>query len=87
MTNKVKEGEVLPKRGPGQPTKYRPEHCDILIDTFAEGGHVADFCQKVGICEKTFYNLVREHEDLSEAYGVAKTRSKALSSRKSILGH
>ena len=75
MTDEVKEGEILQKRG--RPVKFKPETCQILIDVFENGGHIAHFCREVGICEKTFYNWVRDHEEIAQAYSTAKTISKA----------
>lgn len=40
----------------GQPTKYRPEYCELLIQHGVEGGTLESFGPKIGVHRGTLYN-------------------------------
>jgi hypothetical protein len=44
------------KRGRGQPTKYRPEYCDLLIEHMRQGLSFESFAAIVGTHKQTLYN-------------------------------
>lgn len=56
----------------GRPSKYKPEMCDQLIQTFADGHFIGTFCADVGIHKDTFYDWLKKFPDFSEAYKKAK---------------
>ncbi len=62
-TPKVQGGNG--KRGRGQPTKYRPEYCDKLIDHMKEGGKFGTFCAVIGVADTTVDKWVHDYEEFS----------------------
>lgn len=54
---------------PGQPTKYRPEYCDLLKDHFRQGGSMESFGAKCGngVSIQTVYNWLEAHPEFLEA--------------------
>lgn len=67
--SKIKE---IAKRGPGQPTKYDESiHRDMVIDLFARGASVVEFCCHAGICRQTFYNSWLKIPEFKYAYKLA----------------
>lgn len=61
----------MPDR-PGQPTKYKPEYCQELIDTMREGLSLSSFCSKIGVSRETAYEWMRRHDEFSDAHKIAK---------------
>ena len=56
----------------GRPTKYKPEMCDLMIETFKEGHFIGSFCAKAGITRDTFHRWVRENKEFSDTYKAAR---------------
>lgn len=62
------------KRGPGQPTKYRPEHPQQLLDYFTEkyeAGEfptLAAFAITLNVAKDTILEWSKVHEEFSVAY-------------------
>jgi hypothetical protein len=66
---------------PGQPTKYKPELCEQLIQT-AETSHlhnfsIAGFCQQIGISDRLYYTFTSKYPEFREAHQRAMTIMKA----------
>jgi hypothetical protein len=55
----------------GQPSKYKPEYCDMLIDHMSEGYSFESFGAVIRIGKKTMYNWIKDHEEWKEAKDVA----------------
>lgn len=66
------------KRGPGQPTKYRPEYCEKFIEVMESEGFIETFCSEIGIHVDTHYEWLRRHPEYSEAVKKGKAISKDL---------
>ena len=56
------------KRGRGQPTKYKPEYCDMLKDAGRKGEFIEKFILDWDISKETLYKWAKEHPDFSDAY-------------------
>lgn len=51
----------------GQPTKYKPEYCQMLIDHMKEGYSFFTFAAVLGVNPDTVYNWVNLFPEFSEA--------------------
>jgi hypothetical protein len=60
----------------GQPTKYKPEYCEALIDYMAKGFTLTAFAGSIRVSRETVYAWMSEHSDFSDAA----TRGKAAAS-------
>lgn len=56
-----------PKRGPGKPTKYRPEYCELIIHHMADGLSLDAFAAKVGVNIDTIHQWAKVHPEFKEA--------------------
>ena len=54
-------------RGPGQPTKYRPEYCQMLLDHMAKGLSFETFAGVVDVDRDTVYQWTYSHPEFSDA--------------------
>ena len=61
----------------GRPTKYKPEHDQLLLDMMANGKSVVQFCAAIGIARKTFYEWVKNNSEFSNTFTQAKTMCEA----------
>jgi hypothetical protein len=58
----------------GRPTDYRPEYCDLIIETARnEGLSVTAFAGVIGVSKETVYAWVRERPEFSDAVSRAKS--------------
>ena len=51
----------------GQPTKYRPEYCELLVGHMAEGLSFESFAGLLGVCKQTIYNWLDENPSFLDA--------------------
>lgn len=51
----------------GQPTKYKPEYCDKLIEHMSKGLSYQSFPALLDTCLKTVYNWEKEHPEFLQA--------------------
>ncbi len=51
----------------GQPTKYKPEYCEKLIEHMSIGHSFESFAGIVGVCFDTVYRWSNTHQEFSEA--------------------
>ena len=58
--------EVLP-RGKGQPTKYDPEYCALLIEHCKKGNSLESFGSLVNCSKQTIYNWLKQFPDFLDA--------------------
>lgn len=68
--------EVLFKRV--RNTNYDSWMCETIVEIAAQGGHVAQMCDAIGISSRdTFYRWLKDYEDFNQAYEEAKLKSQA----------
>ncbi len=65
-----------PKRSPGQPTKYKPEYCQLLIEHMKEGFSLESFAAKVDTCRDTLYHWRDAHSEFF--YAIKKGQAASL---------
>lgn len=88
------------KPSPGQPTKYDPKYCDMIIDYFGRnhvekvGGKIKGaelpqftaFARTIGVRRSTLHNWTREHPEFLDAYNTAKQLQEELIANNAING-
>lgn len=52
---------------PGQPTKYRPEYCQMLIDHMAKGFSYETFGATIGVARATVFNWEKDNPQFLDA--------------------
>lgn len=57
------------KKGRGQPTKYRPEYCERLVEHMTKGLSFESFAAQVDVSRDTLYEWAHKHPDFSDAKG------------------
>jgi len=62
-------------RKPGQPTKYKKEYCEKLIESGRLGKSFRWFCASIGVHWDTGYEWMKHHPDFSDAKKEAKSLS------------
>jgi len=72
MTNESEE-----KKGPGQPTLYRPKYCQKIIDIMKEGASAVEFAAEIGVCKDTVYEWANTIPEFSYAFTRARTLCQA----------
>lgn len=55
------------KRGPGQPTKYRPEYCQMLIEHMQKVHSFESFAAVINTDRSTLYNWCKDHREFFDA--------------------
>lgn len=55
------------KRSAGQPTKYKPEYCEMLIEHMSKGKPFQTFAAKIKVKRSTLYNWASEIPEFAEA--------------------
>lgn len=82
----------------GQPTKYDPKYCEMIIDYFdvkhykKEGRNIqgADlpqftaFARSIGVTRATLFNWTKEHQEFFDAYSTARQLQEELIVNNSI---
>lgn len=66
---------MVAKRGPGQPTKYKPEYCQKLIDHMAKGLSFESFAAECEVHFDSLYEWVKKNPEFSEAKKVGTAQS------------
>lgn len=59
------------KRGPGQPTSYRPEYCQVVIELGKKGKSKVQMCAHFSISRQTIDNWAHSNPEFLEALNVA----------------
>jgi len=75
-----------PKRGRGQPTKYKPEYCEQLIEYMSEGLSFESFGAEVNVNQDTLHEWAKVHKEFSEAKKRAFTMSLQVWEKKGLAG-
>lgn len=52
---------------PGQPTKYKPEYCQTLIELMSQGYSYASVAAELNTCRDTLHEWSRIHPEFSDA--------------------
>jgi len=63
--------------GPGQPTLYRPEYCEQVIEMGLKGMSVAQMCSSFNITRQTIDNWAAANPEFLEAFMKAKVHMQA----------
>lgn len=70
------------KRRRGQPTAYRPEYCEMVIEDMAQGYSLTAFAGKIRVSRDTVYEWIKQHADFSDAVNRARpARTRAYETR------
>lgn len=54
-------------RKAGQPTKYKPEYCQLVIDHMSRGLSFESFAGVVGTCKQTIYSWMAKYPEFLDA--------------------
>ncbi|MEY9239157.1 hypothetical protein ABIF68_006777 [Bradyrhizobium japonicum] len=60
----------------GRPSEYRPEYCELVIETMGQGISVAAFAGTIGVACDTVYQWMKRHAEFADA--VSRARAKQL---------
>jgi len=60
------------KRSRGQPTKYKPEYCELLIEAAKRGDSFLEFASSIDVHDDTLLEWCSKYPDFSVAYKRAK---------------
>lgn len=87
---KTKESSVVPVKKsyarPGQPTKYRPEYCEMLIEHMANGLSFETFGYSIGVSRDCVFEWAKTHPEFSDAKALAKDASFAFWEKLGVKG-
>ena len=61
----------------GQPTKYKEEYCEKIVEFMSVGGSLTQFAASIDVCRETVYEWGRVHPKFSDAIKMAKTKCEA----------
>jgi transposase len=61
----------------GRPTKYKPEFCQMIIDTMSTGASIVTFCSENKIARDTVSEWAKVHPEFSAALKQAQTNCQA----------
>jgi len=76
--------EVLPKMG--QPTKYRKEYCQRIIEERAKGYSEMGFAGIIGVKRTTIADWAKKHPEFAEARELAACAAREFYDRVGIMG-
>lgn len=62
---------------PGQPTKYDPAYCEVVVELGKQGKSVAQMCSHFDISRPTIDNWAEQHPEFFEAFTRAKAHMQA----------
>ncbi len=60
------------RKRPGQPTKYDPKYCEMLIEHRSKGFSFESFAAVIGTHRATLYEWAKVHPEFSDARNIAK---------------
>lgn len=73
-------------RKPGQPTLYKPEYCQMLIEHMEQGYSFQSFAAIVDVCEDTLYDWCKKNPEFAEAHRRGSTKSRLFYEKMGIDG-
>jgi hypothetical protein len=62
---------------PGQPTLYREDFCDRVIELGKQGFSVIEMCADIGISKQTIYDWTKANPEFLDAFTQARLHSQA----------
>lgn len=68
---KIKQAVAAEYEGKGRPTKYKPEHCQMLIDHMKTGYSFESFAAVINVNKDTIYEWSNSQPEFSEAKKIA----------------
>lgn len=71
----AKEKKKQEKRRPGQPTKYKPEYCQMVIDHMKTGRSLASFAASIGTYRQILYHWQEKNPEFLDACKTAQELS------------
>jgi len=74
------------KRGPGNPTKYKKDHCKVLVEKMSEGFSYEAIAGFIGVCRDTLYEWEKHHPEWVEAKKLGFSRSQTFWERIGLEG-
>lgn len=66
---------IKPAAGRGQPTLYRPEYCEQVIEWGKEGKSKAQIAARLNICRQTLDNWTNDHPEFLDAITRARVQA------------
>jgi transposase len=69
---KATKKKVVAKRKAGQPTKYKPEYCEAVIEYMKHGHSLTSFAAENGTTKATCHNWMKSHKEFFDAYKKAR---------------
>ena len=61
----------------GQPTKYKPEYCDLIIEVAEKGGWLCEMAEACDVHRNSFDNWAEVHPEFLEALQRARQKAQA----------
>lgn len=56
---------------PGQPTKYDPKYCEMIVEHMKDGNSLNSFAVKIGVHKDTIYQWIKVFPEFSDSYKIA----------------
>jgi len=70
----------------GRPTSYKPEYCQMIIDTMGQGFSKIAFAGKIGVASSTIYEWEKNQPDFSNAVKLAEDANAQFWENMGIMG-
>lgn len=77
MGSDKSENEKPQKRPVGRPTFYKPEYCEMLLESCRQGKSFVQFASQIGVHVDSIYEWGNQHEDFAYALKKGKTLAEA----------
>ncbi len=71
---------------PGQPTKYKPEYCQMVKDHMSKGYSLESFCAIVDVGKQTLYSWIDAEPEFSDACELSREKARLYWEQKGIEG-
>jgi hypothetical protein len=57
----------MSKKKTGRPTNYKPEYCQMIIESMSKGTSVTAFAAEIGVVKDTLYEWAKVYPDFSDS--------------------
>jgi len=61
----------------GRPTKYKPEYCDMFIESCSQGNTPVQFAASISVAKSTVHQWRQDYPDFSDAFDVGRAKWQA----------
>lgn len=61
----------------GQPTKYRPEYCEKVVEFMSDGSSIVAFAAHLNVTRETVFEWARVHPKFSDSLNLAREKCQA----------